>query len=205
MFHISILFVTTILFVTDNKVIVIMGNFVFDKKITMTRKTKITAWILTSILGLLMTTSAFLKLTQNETAIAQAAGAGDECSFGDAQNAGSSTKRLGANGKVYYFDYDSNIVRDSDKPAINTHASNLAKNPNSKAMLEGHTDPRGSREYNIGLGERRAKSVAEEMASNGVDPNQIRIVSYGAEKLASNGYTEDDYQKDRRVVLNVQR
>lgn len=135
---------------------------------------------------------------------AQSSGAGDESSFGDDQT-GSKKHHMASNKNVYYFDFDSNVVHDNDKPAINEHAQYLSSNTKSKAMLEGHTDPRGSREYNIGLGERRAKSVAEVMASNGADPSQIRIVSYGAEKLAANGYSEADYQKDRRVVLNVQR
>ena len=68
-------------------------------------------------------------------------------------------------------------------------------------LLEGHTDPRGSREYNIGLGERRAKAVAQVLTDKGVDPSQIRVVSYGAEKLATAGHSDSDYQLDRRVVL----
>lgn len=132
---------------------------------------------------------------------AQSNGAGEESGFGDDQTGGSSRKRMASNHKVYYFDYDSNVVHDADKPAIASNASYLSSNPNKKVMLEGHTDPRGSREYNIGLGERRAKAVAEELASNGASPSQIRIVSYGAEKLASTGTSEADYQKDRRAAL----
>ncbi len=127
---------------------------------------------------------------------ATSSGVGDETRFGD--QAGG--KRVASNGRVYYFDYDSNVVHDDDKPAIQHHASKLAGS-SATAMVEGHTDPRGSREYNIGLGERRAKSVAQIMAANGVKPNQVRVVSYGAEKPASPGTSEADYQQDRRVVL----
>lgn len=127
---------------------------------------------------------------------AEAAGLGDDSNFND--RAGGTKS---ASNRVYYFDYDSNVVRDEDKPAINANANKLAANHNSKVLLEGHTDPRGSREYNIGLGERRAKSVAEEMTQKGVNPSQVRIVSYGAEKLASSGRSESDYQQDRRAVL----
>lgn len=128
---------------------------------------------------------------------ASASGLGDETRFGDDANG---SKHVAANGRVYYFDYDSNVVRDDDKPAIASNSSKIASN-SANAMLEGHTDPRGSREYNIGLGERRAKSVAQLMTDNGVSPKKIRVVSYGAEKPASPGQGEADYQQDRRVVL----
>lgn len=127
---------------------------------------------------------------------AQTASIDDGSDFGD--RAGG---RHLASGKVYYFDFDSNVIHDSDKPAIAANASYLATHGNQKVTLEGHTDPRGSREYNVGLGERRAKSVAQALGEKGVHPSQVRLVSYGAEKLASNGNTETDYQKDRRVVL----
>ena len=71
----------------------------------------------------------------------------------------------------------------------------------ARVILEGHTDPRGSREYNVALGERRANAVAEFMKEKGVNPEQIRVVSYGAQRLAAPGRTESDYQLDRRVVL----
>ncbi len=134
--------------------------------------------------------------SENQASDASASGVGDGTNFGD--QAGG--RRVASNGRVYYFDYDSNVVHEDDKPAIISNANKLASN-NGSAMLEGHTDPRGSREYNIGLGERRAKSVAQVMASNGVGAKQLRIVSYGAQKPASPGNTEADYQQDRRVVL----
>lgn len=103
--------------------------------------------------------------------------------------------------RTYYFDFDSNIVHEEDRPAIEANADYLVAHPNIKVILEGHTDPRGSREYNIGLGERRAKAVAELLSAKGVRSSQMRIVSYGAEKLASPGRSDSDYQLDRRVVL----
>lgn len=134
--------------------------------------------------------------SENQATDASASGVGDDAKFGD--QAGG--RRIASNGRVYYFDYDSNVVHEDDKPAIISNANKLASSSGS-AMLEGHTDPRGSREYNIGLGERRAKSVAQVMASNGVSAKQLRIVSYGAQKPASPGNSEADYQQDRRVVL----
>ena len=102
---------------------------------------------------------------------------------------------------TYYFDFNSNVIHEADKPAILANADYLAAHQNKQILLEGHTDPRGSREYNIGLGERRAKSIALLMRSKGVSPDQIRIVSYGAQKLAASGHNENDYRLDRRVVL----
>ena len=130
------------------------------------------------------------------SADAQASGLGQESSFGD--QAGG---RRNASNRVYYFDFDSDNVRNEYKPAIDANAQYLMSHANAKVMLEGHTDPRGSREYNIGLGERRAKAVAQILTARGVNPAQIRVVSYGAEKLAVPGYSEPAYQQDRRVVL----
>ena len=128
---------------------------------------------------------------------AQSSGLGEESTFGD--QAGGSRSSLSR--RVYYFDFDSNIIHDADKPAIMANANYLVAHPNTHVIVEGHTDPRGSREYNVALGERRAKAVAELMKSKGVNASQIRVISYGAEKLAVPGHTEDDFQQDRRVVL----
>lgn len=126
---------------------------------------------------------------------AHASGVDDGAEFGDQAGATMASKR------VYYFDFDSNAIHNEDRPAIAANGSYMASHQGAKATLEGHTDPRGSREYNVGLGERRAKAVAEALTTKGTSPAQVRVVSYGAEKLASAGNTEADYQKDRRVVL----
>ena len=128
---------------------------------------------------------------------AQSIGLGDENGFGE----NGSRKNLASN-RIYYFDFDSNVIHESDRPAIIANAEKISANASTKAIVEGHTDPRGSREYNIGLGERRAKAVAQLLKDNGVKHHQIRIVSYGAQKPASNGNTEADYQLDRRSVLD---
>src|SRR5436853_5894831 len=77
---------------------------------------------------------------------AHASGLGDESRFAEGGGHGLSKR-------VYYFDYDSNVVHDEDRPAIEANAEYLASHPGAKVLHEGHTDPRGSREYNIGLGE----------------------------------------------------
>jgi peptidoglycan-associated lipoprotein len=130
---------------------------------------------------------------------AQASGVGQGAGFGD-QN-GEEGGRQGLSKRVYYFDFDKSDIHDEDKPAISAQADYLVAHPNARAILEGHTDPRGSREYNVALGERRANAVAEFLKSKGVNSSQVQVVSYGAQRLAVPGRTERDYQLDRRVVL----
>jgi peptidoglycan-associated lipoprotein len=129
---------------------------------------------------------------------AQASGAGRGQSYGDE---GSNGAARGLAKRTYYFDFNSYVVRDEDKPAILANADYLVAHPRAKIILEGHTDPRGSREYNVALGEHRAAAVLEMMKERGVNPNQVRIVSYGAERLATPGHSEQDFQLDRRVVI----
>ena len=84
---------------------------------------------------------------------------------------------------------------------VGAHAAFLAKNPSQKVRLEGHADERGSREYNIGLGERRAQAVRRALMLQGVTENQITTVSYGEERPAVQGSDEAAYAKNRRVEL----
>lgn len=122
-------------------------------------------------------------------------------STADTGQAGLRRATLKVGNQTYYFDYDKSDVHEADRASVEVQAKYLASHPNAKVRLEGHTDPRGSREYNIALGERRAKAVATILKLQGVADSQIRLISYGAEKLASQGHTEEDYQLDRRVNL----
>jgi peptidoglycan-associated lipoprotein len=92
-------------------------------------------------------------------------------------------------------------VHDEDRAIIQAHADYLAQHPTVKVTLEGHTDERGSREYNIGLGERRAKAVAEMMKLMGVSADQISTVSYGEERPAALGHDESAWHLNRRVEI----
>ncbi len=103
--------------------------------------------------------------------------------------------------RVVYFDFDSAQVRREDLPVIEAHARYLAAHPRIRVTLEGHTDERGSREYNIALGEARAKAVARLLELNGVDAGRIRIVSFGEEKPVALGHDESAWQKNRRVEI----
>lgn len=101
----------------------------------------------------------------------------------------------------YFFDFDSNEVRPEGVSSIQIQANYLVKHPNVKIRLEGNTDDRGSREYNVALGERRARAVFDVLMQYGVSAQQITVVSFGAEKPAAGGEDEKSYQCNRRVDL----
>lgn len=101
-----------------------------------------------------------------------------------------------------YFRYDSDQIQDEYVSVMQAHAQYLRDNPDSRIIIEGHTDERGTPEYNIALGERRARAVARYMQNLGVDVNQLSIVSYGEEKPVDPGHAESNWQKNRRAVIN---
>ncbi|MGR9086903.1 MAG: peptidoglycan-associated lipoprotein Pal [Gammaproteobacteria bacterium] len=103
--------------------------------------------------------------------------------------------------QTIYFMLDSSQIQQDFIPIINAHSSYLVANPGQRIALEGHCDERGSREYNIALGEQRAKSVANLMRAQGVSDSQIDIVSYGEEKPAAYGSDEASWELNRRVEL----
>lgn len=103
--------------------------------------------------------------------------------------------------KVFHFDYDSSSVASSDYDALKAHALYLSKNPGARVQVGGHTDERGTREYNMALGERRAKSVAAFLTSNGAKSGQLEVISYGEEKPVTAGDSEEAWAQNRRVEL----
>lgn len=105
------------------------------------------------------------------------------------------------NTTVFYFDFDVAEFQPSDRETLIVHARNLAANPNRRIRLEGHADERGTREYNLALGERRANSIRDFMIVNGASRNQLETVSYGEERAAVRGQTEDAYRQNRRVEV----
>lgn len=102
-------------------------------------------------------------------------------------------------GMVIYFEFDSSEVRAADQDVVARHAMQLGNNPNAQVRLEGHADERGSREYNIGLGERRAQAVRQMLLIQGVPADQISTVSFGEERPVGFGSSENDYAQNRRV------
>lgn len=101
-----------------------------------------------------------------------------------------------------YFNYNSDQIQDQYVGVLQANAKYLRSNPDARVVVEGHTDERGTPEYNIALGERRARSVARYLQNLGVDVNQISVVSYGEEKPVDPGHDESAWSKNRRAVLN---
>jgi peptidoglycan-associated lipoprotein len=106
--------------------------------------------------------------------------------------------------RVIYFQYDTTDVSAEYQPIVLAHANYLARNPNISVLLEGHTDERGSREYNLALGERRAQSVRQLMQLTAL-PNQLEVVSYGEERPTTMGHDESAWQLNRRVEIVYRR
>jgi peptidoglycan-associated lipoprotein len=101
--------------------------------------------------------------------------------------------------RLVYFDFDSAEIRPEFVAVIAAHAHAIAANASIHVRLEGHTDERGSPEYNIGLGERRAQAVRRALLLQGVGEGQVATVSYGEERPAVTGQTEAEWTKNRRV------
>jgi peptidoglycan-associated lipoprotein len=102
---------------------------------------------------------------------------------------------------VVYFEFDRSEIPNQFNDILIAHGQYLASNPRAALRLEGHTDERGSREYNIGLGERRAQSVRRFLLLQGASAEQVTTVSYGEERPASFGSSEDAWALNRRVEL----
>jgi peptidoglycan-associated lipoprotein len=103
--------------------------------------------------------------------------------------------------RVVYFDFDNSEIKGEGTDIVAAHAKYLAANPSTRVRLEGHTDERGSREYNIGLGERRAQAVRRALLLQGAADAQISTVSYGEERPAVAGHDEAAWAKNRRVEI----
>ena len=104
--------------------------------------------------------------------------------------------------RVIYFDYDQSNIRMDYHDVVQTHAQYLAVNPQVSVRIEGHADERGTREYNLGLGEGRAYAVRNLMLAEGVSDEQILVVSYGEERPAAYEHNEEAWALNRRVELH---
>jgi len=102
---------------------------------------------------------------------------------------------------VFYFDFDIAEFKAEDRATLTYHARDLASNANKRIRLEGHADERGTREYNLALGERRANGILNYLIVNGASRSQIEVVSYGEERPAQSGETEQAYSRNRRVEV----
>ena len=103
-----------------------------------------------------------------------------------------------------YFDFDSNLVKDEFRPLVTAHARYLQQNPGAKIRIQGNTDERGSREYNIALGQRRSEAVKQMMQLLGARAAQIESVSFGEEKPRATGHDEASWAENRRADIVYQ-
>jgi peptidoglycan-associated lipoprotein len=141
-----------------------------------------------------------------EAGAATSSGLGADAASGGGPAAGALTPQQQAladlkQKSIVFFDYDSSEIRPEYVPVVAAHASYLVKYPTARVRLEGHTDERGSREYNIGLGERRGQAVRRALLLQGVAEAQVVTVSYGEERPAVEGSDEAAYAQNRRVEL----
>ena len=104
--------------------------------------------------------------------------------------------------RIVYFDFDSYVIRAEARPVIEAHARRLRADAKLRVALEGHTDERGGREYNLGLGQKRADAVRKALSLLGVADTQMEAVSFGKEKPAVPGTSEAAMQENRRVEIN---
>jgi peptidoglycan-associated lipoprotein len=114
---------------------------------------------------------------------------------------GAAADAAGAAATRILFDFDSSEIRPEYNAALAAHARRLAASPTLKVRLEGNTDERGSPEYNIGLGERRAQAVRRALMLQGVSDSQIATVSYGEERPLAEGESEEAWAQNRRVEI----
>ncbi len=104
--------------------------------------------------------------------------------------------------RVIYFEFDSAVIDSRYQPILEAHSAYLKANPGFKVILQGHADERGSREYNLALGQRRAESVRQAMSLLGVADGQMEAVSFGEEKPAVQGHDESAWKMNRRTEIH---
>jgi peptidoglycan-associated lipoprotein len=132
--------------------------------------------------------------------LAAAAAAADASAA--AAKAAAAAAALATRERIVYFDFDSFVIRPEARPTIEAHGRRLRADAKLHVALEGHTDDRGGREYNLGLGQKRADAVRKALSLLGVADGQMEAVSFGKEKPAVPGNTEAAMQENRRVEIN---
>lgn len=111
------------------------------------------------------------------------------------------TDEANIDNRVIYFDFDKSEVKGEFHTLITAHAEYIAGHPDISVVLEGHADERGTREYNIALGERRAKAVKQMLVLQGVAEKQLQVISFGEERPVALGHDESAWSLNRRVEL----
>ncbi len=129
----------------------------------------------------------------------ETSGAPDPRDYTDSRNFDNPESMLSK--RVIYFDFDKSTVRPEYRGIVSAHAAYAASNPSSRITLEGHADERGTREYNLGLGERRGNAVSGLMSAQGARGSQATVVSYGEERPTCRVSEEDCWSMNRRVEI----
>jgi peptidoglycan-associated lipoprotein len=138
-----------------------------------------------------------------KTVIGPGGGAESQVTTLDAsKNGANAAAANGGAGRTVYFDYDSYALKDEYRPVVETQAKTLNSDPRKRVQVEGHTDERGGREYNLALGQKRAEVVAKALTLLGATGPQVEAVSFGKERPAAQGSDEVTWAKNRRAELN---
>lgn len=137
---------------------------------------------------------------------AESRGAGSGGQYGSTTGSGTSASQQADSRipevRTIYFDFDRDTIKSEYESVVMAHARYLRANPNASVVLQGHTDERGTREYNLALGERRANSVQRFLNIQDVSNGQMSVVSYGEERPEVRGQDEDSYARNRRVIFS---
>ena len=152
-----------------------------------------------------ITTGCATKRATSEVVVAPLGIPGGQAGYNGAVMVGNSNAVItGAENiqAVVYFAFDSSEITTQAASVLNQHVSLLNSNPSAGVVVAGHTDERGSREYNMALGERRAQAARDYLSAQGVAANNIRVISYGEERPAAAGNAEDAYAQNRRAELS---
>lgn len=149
------------------------------------------------------TTTTPEPVEETTSSTATTTGAGDRAGVevtSEAKRQAEKMQKL-LNTRTFYFDFDKSVIKPDAYDSLKAHAKYIQNNPMVEVRMEGHADERGTREYNMALGERRANAVAKFLRVNGVDSSKLEIISYGEEKPVALGKDEASYALNRRVEL----
>ena len=152
-----------------------------------------------------LTTGCATKRATSEVVVAPLGIPGGQVGYTGAIDINNSATVLSAANNlqaVVYFDFDSSEITSQSASVLSQHASLLSSNPGAGVLIAGHTDERGSREYNMALGERRAQAVSSYLTAQGAASNNIQVISYGEERPAAAGNDESAYSQNRRAELS---